>query len=102
MLQNIFEDLQLFLEPIFSQLEFLVYFHLHNCEMFSKHLKSQIAKLSTNSEPVEVSNVMTTMLSVVGTQQSTDSNEKLQQVGNVLILMLYTLNSRSIKTIGKW
>ena len=80
MLQEIFEDLQLFLQPIFSQLEFLVYFHLHNCEMFSKHLKSQIAKLSTNPEPDEVFNVISAILPAVGTQQSTDSDEKLQQV----------------------
>ena len=79
-LNEIYEDLQSFLQPIASQLEFLVYFHVHSSEMFSKHLKSQIAKLSTNPEPIEVSDVLFTIPAAVGTQQSTDPDEKLQQV----------------------
>ena len=83
MLNEIFEDLQLFLQPINPQLEFLIYFHVHNSEMFSKHLKSQIAKLSTNPEPVEGSDVLFTMPPAVGTQQSTDPDEKLLQVTSI-------------------
>ena len=84
-LQEIFNDLQLFLQPIASQLEFLVYFHMHNCEMFSKHLKSQIVKILANPEqPVEMSAVIFTIPSTVGTQQSsTDPDEILQQVVNI-------------------
>ena len=80
-LQEIFNDLQIFLEPLMSHLEFLAYFHLHNCEMFSKHLKSQMAKLAAHSvEPVEESTIQLT-LSFVGTTEL--STEKLFQVSNV-------------------
>ena len=80
-LQEIFNDLQLFLEPIISQLEFLVYFHLHHSEMFGKHLKSQIAKLSASSEqPVETSAIMLTIPSVGTQHSSSDPDEKLLQV----------------------
>ena len=80
-LQEIFNDLQSFLEPIISQLDFLVYFHLHRSEMFSKHLKSQIVKLSASSEqPIDTSAIMFTIPSMVGTQSSSDPDEKLLQV----------------------
>ena len=80
-LQEILNDLELFLEPIMSHLEFLVYFHLHNCEMFSKHLKSQMAKLAVNSEePVEESTVKLTFTSVSNTQSSSNYDDKLLQV----------------------
>ena len=80
-LQELFNDLQSFLEPIISQLEFLVYFHLHHSEMFSKHLKSQIAKLTSVSleQPVDPS-VITFTIPSVGTQSSSDPDEKLLQV----------------------
>lgn len=80
-LQEIFNDLQIFLEPIISQLDFLVYFHLHRSEMFIKHLKSQIAKLSASSEqPIDTTGIMLTIPSVIGSQSSSDPDEKLQQV----------------------
>ena len=83
-LKDIYSDLWLFLKPIKSQLEFLVYFHMHNCEMFSKHLKSQIAKISAaNSDrPVDVSSIVLTLtIPIAPTEQSSiDSDEKLQQV----------------------
>ena len=82
LLKRIFNDLESFLKPIESQLEFLVYFHMHNCEMFSKHLKSQIAKISAaNSEEiVEESGIILTMPIISTQQSSTDTDEKLQQV----------------------
>ena len=81
-LQELFNDFQLFLVPIASQLEFLVYFHMHNCEMFSKHLKSQIAKISAaNAErPVDESSIIVRMPTISTQQSSTDPDEKLQQV----------------------
>ena len=81
-LQELFNDLQSFLFPIASQLEFLVYFHMHNCEMFSKHLKSQIAKISAaNAErPVDESSIIVRMPTISTQQSSTDPDEKLQQV----------------------
>ena len=80
-LQEILRDLKVFLKPIMSHLEFLVYFHLHNCEMFSKHLKSQMAKLTVNSEePVEESAIKLILTSVGETQSCTSHDEKLLQV----------------------
>ena len=80
-LEEVHNELQSFLKPIMSHLEFLVYFHLHNCEMFTKHLKSQMAKLS--EQTIEVSAIMLT-IPVVSTQSSIDPDEKLQQVANVI------------------
>jgi len=84
LMQEIFNDLQSFLMPIVSQLDFLVYFHLHHSEMFSKHLMSQFAKLSASSEqPIDVSMIPVTLPSVGTRQSSSDPDEKLQQVCNV-------------------
>ena len=86
MLNELFSDLQSFLKPIESQLEFLVYFHMHNCEMFSKHLKSQIAKIlaASSERPVNESSIAL-MIPMADTQQSfTDPDEKLKQVMYVL------------------
>ena len=77
-LQEIFHDLELFLEPIMSHLEFLVYFHLHNCEMFSKHLKSQMA--ANSEQPIEASDVLLAIPFVDITRSSTNHDEKLLQV----------------------
>ena len=83
-LKEIFDDLQSFLEPIASQLEFLVYFHLHNCEMFSKHLKSQMAAIASNlDQPVQESAAMSTLPTIDVQQSSTNSEEKLLQVVDV-------------------
>ena len=82
MLNELLSDLQSFLKPIASQLEFLVYFHMHNCEMFSKHLKSQIAKIlaASSERPVNESSIVL-MIPMADTQQSsTDPDEKLKQV----------------------
>ena len=90
-LQELFNDLQSFLFPIASQLEFLVYFHMHNCEMFSKHLKSQIAKISAaNAErPVDESAIIVRMPTISTQQSSTDPDEKLQQVMYSYPIKLY-------------
>ena len=80
-LQDILRDLEEFLEPIVSYLEFLVYFHLHKCEIFSKHLKSQMAKLAVNlEEPVEEFAIKLTLTPVGEMQSCTSHDEKLLQV----------------------
>ena len=65
-------ELQNFLHPIFEYFEFLVYFHLHNCEMFSKYLKSQIDKLSEVNKTVAESGVTLT--------SAPEPQDKLEQV----------------------
>ena len=83
-LEEIGNDLQSFLEPIASQLDFLVYFHMHNCEMFNKHLKSQMAAISNNlDQPVEESGAMLTLHTTDVQQSSANSDEKLLQVADV-------------------
>lgn len=80
-LQQIYDDLQLVLEPIMTQLEFLVYFHLNNCEMFKEYLKSQIAKISTNSEqPAEESAIVLSVSPDVTAQSDTNPDDKILQV----------------------
>ena len=75
-LQKIFNDLNSFLEPVISHLEFLVYFYLHKCEMFSRHLKCQIASIE---QPVEAS-AITTCSSV----SVTNPDKKLLQVTYIM------------------
>ena len=76
MLKRILNDVQSFLEPIAPQLEFLVYFHMRNCEIFSKHLKSQMAAVSSNLEqPVQESAAMST-LPTIGIQQSSANDDE--------------------------
>jgi len=91
-IQEIFTDLKSFLKPIMAQLDFLVYFHLHNCEMFSKHLKSQIAKIAAPLEqPVEVSSIMLIIPTVSIQQSPTDCDEKLLQVMCTVIIAIVLL-----------
>ena len=82
MLKEIFNDLQSFLLPIASRLEFLVYFHMHNCEMFSIHLKSQMAAISSNVGQLVQESAATLMLSTIAVQQSSSHRDKLLQVAS--------------------
>ena len=80
-LKELVYDLQSFLEPIASQLEFLVYFHMHNCEIFREHLKSQMAAISSNLEqPVQESAAVLALPTVQ--QSSANDDEKLLQVAS--------------------
>ena len=88
-LQEILNDLEIFLEPFMSYLEFLAYFHLRNCEVFSKYLKNQMAMLAANSEEtVEESTIKLTLSSVSTTELSTET--KLFQVTNVQYITIRT------------
>ena len=82
MLKEVFNDLQSFLLPIASQLEFLVYFHMRNCEMFSIHLKSQMAAISSNVGQLVQESAATLTLSTIAVQQSSSHSDKLLQVAS--------------------
>ena len=77
-LHELFDKLQLFLEPILPYLDFLVYFHLHNSEMFNKQLFSQMNKLSDSQEDGGAS--LTVNLTSNIDQSSNDHTEKLKEV----------------------
>lgn len=77
-LQTIFHDLKLFLEPLLPQLDFLVYFHLQSSEMFHKQLLSRLNKVSPSVQATEMSSIMS--LAVNFKQLSTDPAEKLKEV----------------------
>ena len=80
-LVNLVDDLQSFLKPILEQIEFLVYFHLHDCTMFSRHLRSQIVEISAHSEQTGEVPAITLGLPAVSTKQtSSDADERLLQV----------------------
>jgi len=83
-LLEIVDEFQTFLKPVEEQLEFLCYFHLHHCEMFSRHLNSHIAKISAQS--VELSTSTLSLPSVSTQQPLYDPDKKLQQVINVILL----------------
>ena len=77
------DDFNLFLKPILEQLDFLVYFHLHSCALFKRHLISQMAELSTYSEHTLKTTTITAALPVVSTKQSScDATDKLIQVNS--------------------
>ena len=71
---DIGEDLQSFLKPILEQLEFLVYFHLHKCKIFIRHLNNRIAEASANSEQPSAVPATAVGLPVVSTIESSDTN----------------------------
>ena len=74
-------ELQNFLYPILNKLEFLVYFHLHNCEMFSKYLKSQIAKLSAPDDVIDEDDIIVVLPSATTVKrQVLDPHDQLEQV----------------------
>ena len=77
-LLELFNKLQSFLEPILPCLDFLVYFHLHNSEMFNKQLFSQINKLPDSQEDGGAS--LSVNLTSNVDQSSTDYTEKLIEV----------------------
>ena len=98
---DIGEDLQSFLKPILEQLEFLVYFHLHKCKIFIRHLNDQIAKISAYSEQPSKVHATVVGLPMVSTLESSDADEKLLQVRNCYRLnikfyyvKLYYINSQ--------
>lgn len=76
-LQTIFCDLKSFLEPLSPQLDFLVYFHLHDSEMFHKQLLCRLNKVPPSVPAMETS-IMS--LAVDAEQLSTDPAEKLKEV----------------------
>ena len=83
-LQTIFHDLKLFLEPLLPQLDFLVYFHLQSSEMFHKQLLSRLNKVSPSVRATEMSSIMS--LAVDVKQLSTDPAEKLKEVCNYVFI----------------
>lgn len=95
-LVDIVNEIQSFLKPISNQLDFLVYFYLCKCEMFSRHLQNHIAKISDCSEKsVEWPTFKVTMvLPSVSTprQPSSDTDKKLSQVANYLCMNQYHFN----------
>lgn len=91
---DIGEDIQSFLKPILEQLEFLVYFHLHKCKIFIRHLNSQIAEASAYSEQPSAVPATGVGLPAVSTIESSDTNEDLLQVIaiNCIILCAFLLH----------
>ena len=88
-LQTIFCDLKLLLKPLLPQLDFLVYFHLHNSEMFHKQLLCGLNKVPPSVPVMETSSIMSLAADVE--QLSTDPAEKLKEV-TTYILYVFTDN----------
>ena len=79
-------DLQNFLHPIFEHFEFLVYFHLHNCEMFSKYLKSQIDKLFDVNKTVDESGITLAFPNKGKHSPASEPQEQLEKVHIKLLI----------------
>ena len=54
-LVQLYAELRSFVKPILKYLDFLVYFHLHNCELFNKYLFHQIAAVFASKSVVDPS-----------------------------------------------
>jgi len=54
-LVNLYAELRLSIKPILNYLDFLVYFHLHNCELFNKYLNQQKATVSVLKTTIDPS-----------------------------------------------
>lgn len=83
-LQQVLDELKLFLAPILPQLDFLAYFYLHNCEMFNKQLMWHINEISSGSQKSMDASGVSLNVTVSDIQQlSTDPAKKLEQVINI-------------------
>jgi len=56
-LVELYAELRSCVKPIMNYLDFLVYFYLHNCELFNKYLNHQISTLSASKSIVDSSTV---------------------------------------------
>ena len=98
-LLTLLTDLESFLDPIWDQLNFFAYFHLYNCEVFSKYLKYQMAMKSTSKISVDISAVKI-LLPLTGHQELTkDTDEKVLQVNHLAIMQcsMYFLFAQRLK-----
>ena len=81
LLKEIELELLNFLDPILNKLEFLVYFHLHMCEMFINYLKSQIAKLSALDDDAYNNEIVIVLPSATTVKRPVlDPHDQLEQV----------------------
>ena len=79
-LKKLCHSLEEFLKPFSENLEFLVYFHLHKCEMFKDYLKCQLTEKSNAQSPQEESFPNKVLLSMPMKQSSVDFSERVTQV----------------------
>jgi len=84
-LLRLLDDLQSFLDPIWDQLNFFVYFHLYNCEVFSKYLKYQMTMTSTSKIPRDIPAVKI-YLPLTDQESTKDTDEKVLQVNHLTIV----------------
>ena len=77
-LRELFGKLQVFLKPILPYLDFLVYFYLHDSEMFTKQLLFQRNKLSGSQGDGDASVTVNLIADI--DSYSTDHTEKLMEV----------------------
>ena len=78
---ELYAQLRSFVKPILKYLDFLVYFHLHNCELFNKYLKHQMATVFSSNSIVNPSAIEVMM----DGQSSVDKpDEKFVQVHIVI------------------
>jgi len=77
-------ELDSFLDPIQNQLNFFVYFHMYNCEVFSKYLKYQMTMRSTSKIPRDIP-VVKIYLPLTDQESTKDTDEKMLQVNNPII-----------------
>ena len=78
-LQEISQKMQLFVNPIWQELDFLVYFYLRKSKIFNNHLQYQINKVSVCAQETMDESIMSN-LSFDFQQLSIDSTEKLKEV----------------------
>jgi len=80
LLTKLDSDLRDYLNPISMELDFLVYFHLHNCKIFIKYLKSEVNRLLSFNSSIEELAVSVPLLSPSKRLSTVDPREKLEQV----------------------
>ena len=78
-LQELHCGLEDFLRPFLSNIEFLVYFHLHNCKLFCNFLNCQIAKMSMTLFPTELFSTKTFLLTT-NKQSNIELHDRVIQV----------------------
>ena len=79
-LLELYQLLKEFLKPFSNNLEFLVYFNLHQCEMFNDYLKCQLTELSNAQSCVEEQSTGRTLLVMSSKQANIGLHERVTQV----------------------
>jgi len=88
-LRELYQLLKEFLKPFSDDLDFLVYFNLHKCEMFNDYLKCQLTEMSNVQCCAEEQYTGKTLLVMSSKQSNIGLRERVTQVRTCICMCMY-------------